>query len=600
MNFMKNNWLSYMFMPFFLLGTLASCSDSFLDLKDPNHFTNENFWRNKADAESALAAAYSPIKYQMNGYYGAFDGWLNLNSRGDDIFTISNEEASMWDIANFQNSTTTGNDPYGALYTGIQRANIVLKYIDQVPTSGITENDRAMIKGEALVLRAYQYFLLVNNYGAVPLRLLPSNEDEPNKPASSEQIIWTQIENDLLTAINDCNLPVNRGSDQKGRIEKGAAQAILGKVYATQHKYADAKSTLGNLIKSSYSEFGEPLSGKRYQLMEDFADNFTTAKENNAESVFELQYSSDGDLTWGNESGINLGSSLSQFVGPAISGGWAKLMPSAYLVSEFTKERRGSQPTIQIPELDDKGNQLYNDDGTPKMKSIPDPDKKAEPNSKYDKRIYASMFFTPSDYGDWVTEESGWYNGVFYGGIYDMEDLWYGNSSKMAGGAPVFTVSEATSGQNGKFLLKKYTAYYVKSKSADNMGDKEGKSNNVRAFRFAEVLLLYAEACTKEGDTEQANWAVNEIRKRAGLPALTFDLNNLMQEIEHQCLLEFFGEGHRFDDLKRWYSTSQIKMILKENDKQGASNFRERYKYYPIPAGELNNNYAVKQNPLWK
>lgn len=67
----------------------------------------------------------------MNGYYGAFDGWLNLNSRGDDIFTILNEEASMWDIATFQNSATTGNDPYGALYAGIQRANIVLRYIDQ-------------------------------------------------------------------------------------------------------------------------------------------------------------------------------------------------------------------------------------------------------------------------------------------------------------------------------------------------------------------------------------------------------------------------------------------------------------------------------------
>ena len=70
-----------------------------LDLSDPNHFTENNFWKNKADAESGLAAAYSPIKYQMNGYYGAFDGWLNLNSRGDDIFTILNEEASMWAIA---------------------------------------------------------------------------------------------------------------------------------------------------------------------------------------------------------------------------------------------------------------------------------------------------------------------------------------------------------------------------------------------------------------------------------------------------------------------------------------------------------------------
>lgn len=584
MKFMKKNWLSYMFVSALLSGALTSCSESFLDLKDPNHFTNDNFWRDKADAESALAAAYSPIKYQMNGYYGAFDGWLNLNSRGDDIFTILNEEASMWDIANFQNSTTTGNDPFGALYTGIQRANIVLRYIDQVPANSITESDRAIIKGEALVLRAYQYFLLVINYGEVPLRLIPSNEDVANKPASSEPEIWNQIEIDLQTAINECNLPENRGADQKGRIERGTAQAILGKVYATQHKYADAKAILGSLINSSYSKFGDPLAGKRYQLMENFADNFTTAKENNAESVFELQYSSHGDLSWGNESGINLGSSLAQFIGPAISGGWAKLMPSAFLVSEFTTETRGSRPMIQ----DENGNWKPNDDMT------------AQPDSKFDKRIYASLFFTPSEYGDWVSEKNGWYDGTLYGGLFTMDDLWNGNASKMAGGAPVYTVSQTSGAQNGKFLLKKYTAYYVNSKSADSMGNKEGKANNVRVMRFAEVLLLYAEACTKEGDIKEANWALNEIRQRAGLPIVALEQSSLMKEIEHQCLLEFFGEGHRFEDLKRWYTTSQIQMILKENDKQGASHFKEKYKYYPIPAGELNNNSAMKQNQLWK
>lgn len=56
----------------------------------------------------------------------------------------------MWAIANFQNSPTTGNDPYGALFTGVQRANVVLRYIDNVPATGITEEDRSMIKGEAL------------------------------------------------------------------------------------------------------------------------------------------------------------------------------------------------------------------------------------------------------------------------------------------------------------------------------------------------------------------------------------------------------------------------------------------------------------------
>ena len=594
---MKKNWLSYTLVSALLSGALTSCSDSFLDLKDPNHFTNENFWQDKADAESALATAYSPIKYQMNGYYGAFDGWLNLNSRGDDIFTILNEEASMWDIATFQNSATTGNDPYGALYSGIQRANIVLKYIDQVPASGITESDRAMIKDEALTLRAYQYFLLVNNYGDVPLRLVPSNEDDPNKPASPEAEIWQQIEKDLTDAINDGNLPETRPAEQKGRIEKGAAIAILGKVYATQHKYKEAKETLKGLIDSSYSPFG--TSGKRYRLMKNFVDNFTTANENNAESVFELQYSSDGDMSWGNESGISLGSSLAQFVGPAKSGGWAKLMPSAFLVSEFTTETRGSKPTIQVPDLDQNGNPQYNEDGTQKMKTIANPDKTAEPNSKYDKRIYASMFFTPEEYGDWVTEENGWYDGKFYGGLFTMDDLWTGNASKMAGGAPIFNVSQATGAQIGKFLLKKYTAHYVKSKSADNMGNVEGRANNVRVIRFAEVLLLYAEACAKEADKEGANWALNEIRQRAGLPEKEFQQPELMKEIEHQCLLEFFGEGHRFDDLKRWYTTAQIQMILKGNDKQGAYNFREKHKYFPIPAGELNNS-SVEQNKYWK
>lgn len=538
-------------------GGLVSCNESdFLDQTDPNHFTNDNFWRNKEDAESALAAAYSPIKYQMNGYYGAFDGWLNLNSRGDDIFTILNEEAGMWDIATFQNSPTTGNDPFGALYAGIQRANIVLKYIDTVPADGISDADRAMIKGEALTLRAYQYFLLVTNYGKVPLRLIPSNEDEANKPAAEESEIWAQIETDLKDAIDKCGLPESRPAETKGRIEKGTAITILGKVYCTQHRYAEAKTLLKALIDSSYGP------GKRYQLMENFADNFTPANENNAESVFELQYSSDGDLTWGNESGINLGSSLPQFVGPAKSGGWAKLMPSAFAVSQFIKEKRAS-----------------------------------DADSKFDKRLYASMFFDPADYGDWVDDVApSWYNPKFYGGLFTMQELWDGNAAKMAGGAPVFVVD----GINGKFLLKKYTAYWVTSTNADNMGNKEGKSNNVRAIRFAETLLLYAEACAEEGDVSQANWALNEIRQRAGLPNKTFALGDLMEEIEHQNLLEFFGEGHRFDDLKRWYTPAEIQMTFKENDKQGAENFKEKHEYYPIPSGELNNNRAMEQSELWK
>lgn len=544
---MKKNWLSYICAAVLLSGTLTSCNESkFLDLKDPNHFTGDDFWRDKADAESALAAAYSPIKYQMYGYYGAFDGWLNLNGRGDDIFTIPNEEPGMWAIANFENSPTTGNDPYGALFAGVQRANVLLRYIDEVPASGITEEDRSMIKGEALFLRAYQYFLLVNNYKEVPLRIIPSNEDESNKPAASEASLWEQVEKDFKAAIN-CNLPVTRSGNEKGRVEKGAAIAMLAKVYLTQHKYPEAKEQLDLLLKAPYYP-------GRYDLMENFAENFTTAKENNEESVFELQYSSDGDLTWGNESGINLGSSIPQFIGPVVAGGWAKLMPSAFAVGSFMSEERP-----------------------------------AGSDTKYDKRMYASLFFNPEPLGDVIKNEN------WYGDNHSMKALWDGNAGKMADSStPTFSMGD------GMFLLKKYTAYYVNDAAADNMGNKEGKANNIRVMRFAEVLLMYAEACAKTNDVTGANFALKLIRKRAGLAEKTFTQDQLMDQIEHQCLLEFFGEGHRFEDLKRWYTSDKIKEIFKANAKQGADNFQEKHRYYPIPTGELNNNSAMRQIDLWK
>jgi hypothetical protein len=527
-----------------LCGALFSCSESFLDLKDNNHFTEKDFWKNKADAESALSAAYSPVKFQMDGYYGAFNGWLNLNSRGDDIFTVVGEEIAMWNIATFQNTPSTGQDPFGYLFTGIQRANVLLANLDKIPESGISAEDRLMIKCEALTLRAFQYYLLVTNYGKVPLRLIPSNEDTPTREAASEERIWLQIEDDLKAAIAG-NLPVTRSANEKGRIEKGTAIAMLGKAYAAQHRYREAKDHLQLLLEAPYT----------YELMNNYADNFTTKAENNRESLFELQYSQDGRDTWGNEDGINLGSSLPQFIGSVASGGWSKLMPSAYAVGRFVKELR--------PQGSD---------------------------TKFDKRMYASLFFDPQTYGDVAPNEK------WYGGALSMDELWSSNAPKMAGGAPAYSVN----GAPGKFLLKKYTAYHVNERNADLMSSKEGKSNNVRVLRFAEVLLLYAEACAKTNDVTGANYALGRIRQRAGLENKTFAQGQLMEEIEHQNLLEFFGEGHRFDDLKRWYSTAEIQRIFQANEKQGAGNFQEKHRYYPVPASELNANGGMKQNPLWQ
>ena len=88
-------------------------------------------------------------------------------------------------------------------------------------------------------------------------------------------------------------------------------------------------------------------------------------------------------------------------------------------------------------------------------------------DTKFDKRMYPSLFFNPEALGDVVKNES------WYGGNYSMEKLWEGNAGKMAGGAPTFSMGD------GKFLLKKYTAYYVNDEAADNMGNKEGDRKSV-------------------------------------------------------------------------------------------------------------------------
>lgn len=540
----------FIYMCMMAMGTtcFTSCNEAeFLNLDDPSHLTEKKFWKSKADAESALAAAYSPIKGQMYGYYGAFDGWLNLNGRGDDIFTVPNEEINMYNIATFQNTVTTGNTPFGDLYSGIQRANVVIKYVDQMEDRIISKSDKMMIKGEAMFLRAYQYFLLVNNYKEVPLRLLPSNEEAADKEPASEAQLWKQVEDDLLYILKECNLPVNRPSTQKGRIEKGAVVFLLGKVYATQHKYLEAKEQLGQLLKSPYT----------YDLVDDYASNFVNTSEFNKESIWELQYSSDGQESWWNEVGVSLGSSIPQFIGPVASGGWAKLMPTAFIVDAFGKELRPN-----------------------------------DSDTKFDKRMYASFFFNPQEFGDVVKNEK------WYGNNFSLDELWEKNAGKMTSDdTPKFTFQGK---QNCKFILKKYTAYYVKDKAADNMANKQGKANNVRIMRFAEALLLYAEACAKTNDVAGANEALKRIRNRAGLADKTFTTEELMPQIEHQCLLEFFGEGHRFDDLKRWYSAEEMKQIFINNGKIGGERFEEKFKYYPIPMGELNNNRAMKQIDLWK
>jgi hypothetical protein len=124
--------------------------------------------------------------------------------------------------------------------------------------------------------------------------------------------------------------------------------------------------------------------------------------------------------------------------------------------------------------------------------------------------------------------------------------------------------------------------------------------NNERILRYADILLMYAEALVMSGGSlTDAAEAVNQIRQRVNLPAMSFaDADALMEEIEHQRVMEFVMEGTRYYDLIRWGTL--VETLRNHGFPDGASNIDfEKHKYFPVPLGEVTSNEMLEQNPLW-
>lgn len=541
---MKVNIKQLAIVPMMALALTACDESDFLDLKNPNNVVDDTYWVSEANVQAAMATVYSPIRGQMYGYFGGYTGFHTMN-RADDTWFILGEEVHNWEPATYTNTANTAESDFGRLYNSVQRANVVLRKIVDVPMDESKKNE---LIGEARFLRGYSYFLLVTNFGDVPLRLIPTDEssDEIMKPCSPEADVWKQVEEDFQVAKE--YLPVTRPTTEAGRVTKGTAIAYLGKTYVYQQKYAEGEAELSTIMTSPYT----------YDLVENYEDNFTEYTELNKESIFELVYDgSYGSGTWGSEDATSTqGMVLANFVGPQGTGGWFKWMPTASIVADFVAEERP-----------------------------------AGSDTKFDKRMYTSFFWKHSDYKD-VVEDGEWF------GDMPFDSIWSACSTKRLRGEPEFPSIE---GKQGRFLIKKFTNFYNNEADANSMYNQKNQNNNLRVMRFSEVLLLHAEACIKLGKLSEAANDLTRIRDRAGLAKKTWKgADDLWEEMVKQNELEFFFEGHRFFDLKRWYTYDQMKNILVKNKKQGAENFQPKHYYLPIPQNELNTNTAIQQHPLWR
>lgn len=289
---------------------LGSCKKA-LDVNPQDRILVDNYYKTQADAFAGLVSVYDQFGYQTSGLY---DKVAIADVASDDQLTGGGSSTDLNDLqvlSHYTLNSTIGPQLYlwTRGFTGIYRANIVLQ---KVPGITMDATLKARYLAEATALRAIFNFDLVRFFKNIPLLTAPVD------PATMYDVlqaaptdVYAQIEKDLIAAIPGlpATVPV---ATEGGRLTKGAAQAVLGKVYLTEGKYALAAAQFA-IVNGSTP--GQPNSTYGYNLVPNYADLWNPTNKFNSESVLEIVHSSASNGAWSN-AGASEGNLLNIITGP--------------------------------------------------------------------------------------------------------------------------------------------------------------------------------------------------------------------------------------------------------------------------------------------
>ncbi|WP_294080786.1 RagB/SusD family nutrient uptake outer membrane protein [Proteiniphilum sp. UBA5384] len=273
------------------LSVLCSSCESFLDTKPTDFSTPETFYSTEDELNQALAGVYNALA--QDGTYGR-NLAVELAHSSDEGFYKRNTANINPAHYNHDAANTIVLAAWRTLYEGVNRANLLLKYIDRPE---MDEDKREVIKGEALFLRSYFYFLLVSLWGDVPLILEPARDgNKVNTPKTPAEEIYEVILRDMEEALalvkkySDIGFP--------GRVSKTAIQGILARVCL---KMAGAPLYDLSKLESAKTWAGKVITSGEHELNTDYsqifinhsADKYDTEYN---ECIWEVEF-------WGNRLG---------------------------------------------------------------------------------------------------------------------------------------------------------------------------------------------------------------------------------------------------------------------------------------------------------
>jgi hypothetical protein len=477
-----------------VFGLFSSC-DQLLNIDPEFSQDAESFFNTPEDYERALIGAYDLMQ---TSYLQVWIGEIasdNSIAGGESV----NDTRGLHEIESMTHGGV--NEELRSLmrfnYAGIARVNYIFENRDNIDFDG-----KERIMAEASFLRAYYHFVLVTYFGDIPLlvdRRVSINELS-GLIRTPKAEVYAQIERDLQTAINvlNWNVPVI------GRITKGAAMALLGKVYLYQNKNSEAAAVLGDLITNNQAGYG---------LFDDFSRLFYLENENINEDVFTIQHS--GQEGGGYDCFVCLeGNAAVGFHG----------------IRQYNGPLYGDGNSYNLPTQD-----LYD-------------------------------AFDPSDPRRDAT-------------VLDIEAFIAAQPNPDA-----ISYAIGGGGHTGYYNNK-----YIKRLDERGLPDDDLTSPlNYRVIRFADVLLMAAEAFQKTGNDARARTELNKVRSRVGMPAINSTGTQLLADILHERRLELSGEGYRFFDLVRTDRAAAAIQGFQPN----------KHELFPIPQVEIDlagGNWS--QNP---
>ncbi len=553
------------------MGTMTSCSD-FLDASNKSNVTDKQTFATKEGFNSLVNDAYQHLQ---NVYAAPL--FTSCFSAGTDMYADArnkmNEALNTYETLTPEN--TDIKNLYTYLYAGIRAANSVSYYAQ---TAQVDDKTKGQLVGEARVLAAYEYYLLVNNFGGVPIMKDFLTTAGTGYPKSSAEDVYAYIISELEDVIGKNVLQASTATKGGGRISQETAKAILAKTYL---------SAAWDLNKQDYFSKAaaladEVIAGR--ELTTPFAKLWKAdgSGDDNEEFLWDVEY----DLATANNT-TSGGTEWSGYYCNYLGGNEdnIKATTSSYV------------PTLYALHCFKKGDQRY--DAT-FMKELPDVNKGNAAGTGYwtwykngeslvgkpVTRYYSAWYETDADFEAWKAidpaNRANTYRIPMDSQSKEAQNMdgrdmeYYDNQQLVYGSSPCKKFDDSKTAKT-----EKNTCY-----------------RDIHIITLPEMYLVAAEAYLKAGDNPKALARLNEVHQRAGLPALTGTVT--IDDILDENACENFGNEARWMDLRR--TQTLVTRCTKYNHEMGdkAAQYIGKKLLRPIPQAAIDANDQLTladQNP---